>query len=128
MPAKPQWKNDNMGSGHLPARKSAEQDDALWAALNDPSRRVILDLLRQASMTTTEICTHFSFSRFAVMKHLKALEKASLIVIERRGRDRINHLNPVPLQEIYHRWIRNFEKLPADRLLRIKAIAQQPME
>lgn len=106
---------------------AVDNDESLWGALNDSSRRKILDLLRQTSMTTNEISAHFEFSRFAVMKHLNALEKANLIVIERRGRDRINHLNPVPLQEIYHRWIRNFEKLPADRLLRIKQLAQQSM-
>ena len=106
----------------------AENDAALWSALNDTSRRNMLDLLRQKSMTTNELCAHFVFSRFAVMKHLKALEKANLILIERRGRDRINHLNPVPLQEIYNRWIRNFEKLPSERLLRVRDLAEYTME
>lgn len=107
---------------------SDDCDDALWSALNDGSRRKILDLLREASMTTTEICSHFSFSRFAVMKHLNALVQANLVLVERRGRERINHLNPVPLQEIYNRWIRNFEKLPAERLLQVKKLAEQAKE
>lgn len=96
--------------------------------MNDPSRRRILDLLRERSMTTGELCGHFAFSRFAVMKHLKVLEGAGLICIERRGRERLNHLNPVPLQQIYRRWIRPFEELPADRLLRLKALAEKQQQ
>ncbi len=126
MSARPVTKPDDQPVSPVSAVEVTAQHDLLWSALNDGSRRTILDLLRRDSMTTTQICLHFAFSRFAVMKHLKALEKANLIVIERRGRERINHLNPVPLQEIYHRWIRHFEKLPADRMLRIKAIAQNP--
>ena len=79
-------------------------------------------------MTTTELSDHFRFSRFAVMKHLKSLANAGLLVVERRGRERINHLNPVPIQQIYRRWIRPFEKLPADRMLRLKAAAESAKE
>lgn len=104
--------------------ENIERDDAIWSAMNDASRRHMLDLLREQAMTTNGLCAHFEFSRFAVMKHLKFLEKAGLVIVERRGRERINHLNPLPLQEIYRRWIRPFEKLPADRLLRIKQIAE----
>ena len=103
-------------------------NDAVWGAMNDASRRKMLDLLRKASMTTNQICEEFEFSRFAVMKHLKVLQAAGLVVIERRGRDRINHLNPLPLQAIYRRWIRPFEKIPADRLLRLKKIAEAIQE
>ena len=102
-------------------------DDLVWAALNDASRRRILDLLRHGSLTTNELCEHFEFSRFAVMKHLKSLHKAGLVVFERRGRERINHLNPVPLQTMYRRWIRPFEQTSADRLLRIISIAESQM-
>ncbi len=98
--------------------------DAVWSALSDPSRRKLLDMLRERSMSTSELCSAFEFSRFAVMKHLKILHGAGLLIVERRGRERINHLNPVPIQAIYRRWIAPFEKLPADRLLRIKAAAE----
>ncbi len=81
-------------------------------------------LLREKSMTTNELCLHFEFSRFAVMKHLKCLQKGKLVIVERRGRERVNHLNPIPLQTMYRRWIRPFEQLPADRLIRLKAIAE----
>lgn len=113
-------------TSNFPGQEAIE--DAVWAALNDASRRKILDLLRQESMTTNELCEHFMFSRFAVMKHLKSLQKGGLVVIERRGRERINHLNPIPLQTMYRRWIRPFEQLPADRLLRLKSIAESTME
>ena len=103
-------------------------NDAVWAALSDASRRRILDLLRKKSMTTSELCECFEFSRFAVMKHLKTLQKGGLIVVERRGRERINHLNPIPLQTIYRRWIRPFEQIPADRLLRLKSLAESTTE
>lgn len=101
-----------------------EIDDAIWSALSDASRRRMLDLLRQKSMTTGELCDHFDFTRFAVMKHLKTLQVAGLVLVERRGRERINHLNPVPLQAMYRRWIRPFETLPADRLLKLRSIAE----
>ncbi|MEO0996372.1 MAG: metalloregulator ArsR/SmtB family transcription factor [Pseudomonadota bacterium] len=100
-------------------------DAAVWAAMNDPSRRAILDLLRSRPMTTGELCSRFDVSRFAVMKHLKVLEQAALVLPERRGRSRLNHLNPVPLQRIYRRWIQPLEQLPADRLLQIKALAER---
>ena len=107
----------------------ALDDEALtWRALSDPSRRRILDLLRRRSLTTGELCRSFEFSRFAVMKHLKALEKGNLVVVERRGRERINHLNPVPIQAIYRRWIRPFERLSADRLLRLKGLIEANKE
>ena len=104
------------------------EDSPVWRALSDPSRRAILDLLRERPMTTGELCAFFDFSRFAVMKHLKVLESAELVVVERRGRERINHLNPVPIQAIYRRWIRPFEQIGADRMLRLKALAEDPKE
>ncbi len=107
-----------------PVAESADTDDAIWSAMSDVSRREILDLLRVKPLTTSELCEHFDFTRFAVMKHLKVLEKAGLVMVERRGRQRINHLNPAPLQEVYRRWVRPFESLPADRLLRLKALAE----
>ncbi len=101
-----------------------DESELVWRALGDGSRRRILDLLRQGPMTTNELCAHFNVSRYAVMKHLKVLELASLVVAERRGRERFNHLNPLPIQQIYRRWIRPFEALPADRLLRLKRAAE----
>ena len=103
-------------------------DEIVWGALADTSRRQILDLLRVQAMTTSELCAHFEFTRFAVMKHLKYLERAKLIIVERRGRERVNHLNPLPIQSIHRRWIKPFEALTADRVLRLKLIAEQTEE
>lgn len=103
---------------------TGSSDDLVWKALGDPSRRLILDRLRERPHTTGELCGYFESTRFAVMKHLKVLEAASLIVVERRGRERFNYINPVPIQEIYRRWIRPFEALPADRLLKLKRLAE----
>ncbi len=93
--------------------------------MNDASRRAMLDLLRQGPMTTGQLCQEFSFTRFAVMKHLKVLTEAGLVLVERRGRTRVNHLNPMPLQQMYRRWVQPFEQLPADRLLTIKRLVEQ---
>lgn len=108
--------------------QESETDDVLWSAFADPSRRHILDLLRAGPMTTNELCSHFEFTRFAVMKHLKILEHGGLVIVERRGRERLNHLNPLPIQSIYRRWIKPFEQIPADRMLRLKLIAEQNEE
>lgn len=120
------------GSSRGSSRRSASGPDAVdelvWRALSDPSRRRILDLLRERPHTTGEICGYFEFTRFAVMKHLKVLEAASLIFVERRGRERYNHINPLPIQQIYRRWIRPFEALPADRLLRVRRLAEASTE
>ena len=107
---------------------AASPDDLVWRALGDPSRRLILDRLRERPHSTGELCGYFDSTRFAVMKHLKVLEGAGLVLVERRGRQRFNHINPVPIQQIYRRWIRPFEALPADRLLRIKRLAEAAKE
>jgi len=95
-------------------------DDPIWRALGDPTRRQILDLLREKAMTTGQVAAEFSVTRFAVMKHLAVLVAAGLVIVERRGRERFNYLNPVPIRAIYRRWIRPFEAKSSDRLLRLK--------
>jgi DNA-binding transcriptional ArsR family regulator len=102
--------------------------DAVWKALADPTRRRILDLLRAAPRTTGELADEFESTRFAVMKHLGVLVEAGLVVVERRGRERLNHLNPVPIRALYRRWIRPFEAAPADGLLRLKRLAERGVD
>ncbi len=101
-----------------------EEFTPIWKALADPSRRAILDLLRERPRTTGEISgeisSHYQVSRFAVMKHLAVLEQAGLIVVRREGRERWNHLNAVPLQHIYQRWLKPYEAQWAASLLRMK--------
>src|SRR5258708_442984 len=92
----------------------------VWKALADPSRREMLDVLREGPRTTGDLCRRFAFSRFAVMKHLGILEKAGLVVVRRQGRERWNHLNTMPIREIYERWVRRYETLWTDRMLRLR--------
>jgi len=109
------------------ARKTAQEtrEDrvliSLWNALADPTRRAILDLLREAPCTTGALSDHFPTSRFAVMKHLNVLENAGLVVVRRRGRERWNHLNAVPLQLMYERWLKPYEGLWASKLTNLKS-------
>ena len=100
--------------------RGPHDDDLIWKALSDPQRREILDMLRDAPRKTGQICARFRVSRFAVMKHLKVLEAARLITVRRSGRDRWNHLNPTPLQQIYERWMTPYMALWSHELLDLK--------
>jgi DNA-binding transcriptional ArsR family regulator/uncharacterized protein YndB with AHSA1/START domain len=77
----------------------------IWLALADPTRRRILDLLRERPRITGEIATHFDVSRIAVMRHLQVLVTSGLITSRKRGRERWHYLNAVPLQHMYERWV-----------------------
>lgn len=96
-----------------------------WKALANPVRREILDRLRQRPMTTGELAGLFDLSRFAVMQHLGVLVEAGLVFVRRQGRERWNHLNPMPIHQIARRWIRPFEVDSAERLLRLKQVAER---
>jgi DNA-binding transcriptional ArsR family regulator len=85
--------------------------DALFKALADPSRRKLLDLLHaHDGRTLNELCEHLDMTRQGVTQHLDILETANLVAVVRRGREKLHFLNPVPLQEIYERWIAKFER------------------
>lgn len=85
--------------------------DLLFKALADPSRRKLLDLLHEHDgRTLTELCEYLEMTRQGVTQHLDLLEAANLVTTLRRGREKLHFLNPVPLQEIYERWIVKFEK------------------
>ena len=85
--------------------------DALFKALADPSRRKLLDLLHaHDGRTLNELCAPMDMTRQAVTQHLDVLEAANLIATVRRGREKLHFLNPVPLHEIYERWIAKFDK------------------
>ena len=92
--------------------------DLLFKALADPSRRKLLDLLHTSDgRNLNDLCEHLDMTRQAVTQHLNQLEAANLVTTAWRGREKLHFLNPVPLQEIYERWIAKFEKP------RLKAIA-----
>src|SRR5262245_46245806 len=85
--------------------------DLLFKALADPSRRRLLDVLNaNDAQTLSDLCQHLDMTRQAVTQHLAVLEAAQLVVTSWRGREKLHFLNPVPLQEIYERWISKFEK------------------
>jgi DNA-binding transcriptional ArsR family regulator len=88
-----------------------DDTDALFKALADPSRRKLLDVLHaHDGRTLNELCEHLDMTRQGVTQHLDLLEEANLVATVRRGREKLHFLNPVPLQEIYDRWIAKFEK------------------
>ncbi|MBX2993473.1 MAG: helix-turn-helix transcriptional regulator [Bdellovibrionaceae bacterium] len=86
---------------------TTDRFDIIFKALADGRRREILDLLRDAPKTTGELCAHFAreLDRCTVMQHLSVLENADLLIVQRKGKFRWNHLNPLPLKEISDRWI-----------------------
>ena len=99
--------------------------DCVWKALSDPTRRAILDLLRQGPRTTTAIVEEFPhLTRFGVMKHIDVLRDAGLINTREEGRQRVNSLNAVPIRQIYERWVSRYEEFWADKLLRLQEDVQ----
>ena len=88
-----------------------DDSDLLFKALADPGRRKLLDLLYvHDGRTLNDLCEHLDITRQGVTQHLNLLEAANLVVTVRRGREKLHFLNPVPLQEIYERWIAKFER------------------
>jgi DNA-binding transcriptional ArsR family regulator len=87
------------------ARGGLDDDTALlWRALADPTRRRILDLLRERPRITGEVAARFPVSRIAVMRHLEVLSGAGLVTSRKRGRERWHYLNAIPLQQLHRRW------------------------
>ena len=85
--------------------------DIVFKALADPSRRMLLDLLNADNgQSLGELCQHLDMTRQAATQHLGILEAANLVAITWRGREKLHFINPVPLQEIYERWIGKFER------------------
>ena len=105
---------------HMQPRR--EDDLALvWRALANPVRREILDLLSEVPRATGDLAACFSqLSRFAVMQHLRVLQEGNLVLRRKVGRQVINSLNPVPIQQIYHRWVRRYQEPWAEALVSLK--------
>jgi len=99
----------------------AVDDDKVFKALADPTRRHLLDLLfARDGQTLTELESGLAMTRFGVMKHLKLLEEAGLVVSRKVGRSRVHHLNPVPIREIHDRWIDKYTETRASALADLK--------
>src|SRR6478752_1308360 len=107
-----------------------EHDDELdgaFKALADPSRRILLDLLfARDGRTLTELEPELSMTRFGVMKHLKVLEEAGLVVTRRSGRTKLHFLNPVPIRMIHDRWIDKYTERHVTALLDLKHELENP--
>jgi DNA-binding transcriptional ArsR family regulator len=95
--------------------------DKLFKALADPSRRKLLDLLQaHDGRSLNALCEHLDMTRQGVTQHLEILEQANLVSSVKQGREKLHYLNPVPLQEIYERWIAKFEKPRLTALAQLK--------
>jgi DNA-binding transcriptional ArsR family regulator len=100
--------------------------DAVFKALADESRRQLLDQLRKSSgQTIGELCAHLDITRQAVTKHLLLLQKANLVVVVWRGREKLHYLNPVPIHEISERWIGKYERQRLQALSELKKGLEQ---
>jgi uncharacterized protein YndB with AHSA1/START domain len=103
--------------------------DEVFRALADPTRRQLLDeLYRQDGQSLSELEGRFAMSRFGVMKHLKLLAEARLVVTRRAGRQKLHHLNPVPIQLVYDRWVSKYAQSWTAGLTDLKADLEKTME
>jgi DNA-binding transcriptional ArsR family regulator len=97
-------------------------DDGVFKALADPTRRFLLDLLfARDGRTLTELESELAMTRFGVMKHLRVLERAGVIVTKRDGREKLHFLNPVPIRMIHDRWIDKYTERRVSALLELKS-------
>ena len=97
-----------------------EDLDHVWRALANPNRRRILDLLRGSPKTTGLLAEALGENRFVVMQHLALLREARLVTVVAEGRRRINFLNPIPIQQIYERWVGKYQGDWASALVGLK--------
>ena len=101
--------------------------DLVFRALADPGRRALLDrLFERNGRTLGELTEGMAMSRQAVTKHLAILAEAGLVTTQRRGREKLHYLNPVPIAEIADRWIGKFEKARVEALVTLKKELEKP--
>jgi uncharacterized protein YndB with AHSA1/START domain/DNA-binding transcriptional ArsR family regulator len=101
----------------------------VFRALADPTRRDLLDeLFREDGQTLHALGAHFDMTRYGVMKHLKQLEEAGLVVTRRRGREKLHFLNPVPIRLVHDRWVSKYAEPWAAALSDLKTRLESPME
>ena len=105
-----------------------DDDDRVFKALADPTRRFLLDrLFERDGRTLSELEAEVAeMSRFGVMKHLRVLEEAGLVVTRRSGREKVHFLNPVPIRLIHDRWIDKYTEGPAAALAHLKKRLEKP--
>src|SRR3954453_633337 len=97
-------------------------DDRVFRALADPTRRHLLDrLFERDGRTLTELESELEMTRFGVMKHLRVLEDAGLVATRRSGREKLHYLNPVPIRLIHDRWITKYAERRVSALADLKS-------
>lgn len=95
--------------------------DKVFKALGDPTRRRLLDLLFQKNgQTLGQLCENLDMARQSATQHLKILEAANLVSTVMRGREKLHFINPVPLHEVYERWVKKFERQQLSQLHDLK--------
>lgn len=100
---------------------SDAKSDRVFKALASGLRRSLLDALKDRPQTTGALCARFDgLDRCTIMQHLKVLEEADLVIVQRKGRERWNHLNPLPIHEIHERWIGPHAAGATARMARLK--------
>ncbi len=98
-----------------------DDEDAVFRALADPTRRFLLDLLfERDGRTLSELDAELEMTRFGVMKHLRVLEEAGLVATRRQGREKLHFLNPVPIRQVHDRWIDKYTEHRVSALLDLK--------
>jgi DNA-binding transcriptional ArsR family regulator len=103
-----------------------DDDDRVFRALADPTRRFLLDqLFERDGRTLTELESELEMTRFGVMKHLRLLEDAGLVVTRRSGREKLHFLNPVPIRLIHDRWIDKYTERQISALTELKATLEE---
>jgi DNA-binding transcriptional ArsR family regulator len=101
--------------------RDVSDDNQVFKALADPTRRFLLDLLfEQEGRTLTELERKVAMTRIGVMKHLRILEDAGLVVTEKSGREKLHFLNPVPIRLIHDRWINKYTEHRVSALVELK--------
>lgn len=101
--------------------------DAVFKALADPLRRTIMDrLLARGGLSMSQLCEGHPISRFGVMKHVRVLEQAGLVVTRKSGRETLHYLNVVPLQQVLSRWLGRYEHAISASMLDLKSRLETP--
>ena len=107
----------------------ADDDDRVFRALADPTRRHLLDrLFEREGRTLTELESELEMTRFGVMKHLRVLEDAGLVVTRRSGREKLHYLNPVPIRLVHDRWIDKYTERQVSALVDLKRRSEAELE
>jgi DNA-binding transcriptional ArsR family regulator len=104
-------------------------EDRVFKALADPTRRLLLDrLFSRDGRTLTELESELEMTRFGVMKHLRVLEEADLVVTRRSGREKLHFLNPVPIRLIHDRWVSKYTERAISALTELKQELENQQE